>query len=114
MDWATVASWVAILLTLIGALFGGGVLYGRLGKALERGDEHDKDLEELRKWREDIRVTLATEFVRKSEMKDEIRSAIAPVRRLANATHEIVVAIAEKLNVPHPPIMLPEDHGEGR
>jgi len=114
MDLATVAAWVGIALTVAGALIGGGVLYGRVGKAIERTDEHDEDLEEIRKWREELRVTMATEFVRKTEMKDEIRSAIAPVRRLANATHEIVVAIAEKLNVPHPAMTLPDDHGEGR
>lgn len=96
-EWIALAGFVG---TLLVSIFSAGMAFGRIRAVAAEVSALASDIKSLQNWKEDARVDLGTNFVRKADLRDAIDNAIAPVRRTAEQTHDIVTRIAARMHIP--------------
>lgn len=96
-EWIALAGFV---FTLAVSIFSAGVAIGRIRAVAAEMSALAKEVAALRTWKEDVRVDLGSNFVRRTELRDAIESAIAPVRSSVDKTHELVTRIASRMHIP--------------
>lgn len=95
--------WIALggfIVSLGAGIFSMGVAFGRIRAVAEAQQATDEHVADLRRWKEEVRVDLERNFVRRADLDRAVEQGIAPVRILAERTHELVAAIAERMHVP--------------
>ncbi len=97
------AEWIALLGfagTLAVTIFTAGQAFARIRQADARAEAQGEEIEALKRWKEDARVDLGSNFVRKAELSAAIEAAIRPVRETGQQTHDLVRSIAARMHIP--------------
>jgi hypothetical protein len=97
------AEWIALAGfagTVLVGIFTAGIAFGRMKALGTDVAALASDIAALKSWKEETRVDLGTNFVRKVELREAIETAIAPVRQTGEQTHDLVTRIAARMHIP--------------
>lgn len=96
-EWIALAGFV---ISLGAGVFSMGVAFGRIRAVAEAQQATEEHVADLKRWKEEVRVDLERNFVRRADLDRAVEQGIAPVRELGERTHELVSQIAARMHIP--------------